>query len=224
MENEEGLYEGVGSGGRATQKVLRQFREGMAADHRQLIDGGREMPDPTILDSKIQRLRTLSEPFADMIFADQLPTPEQTSLHGSMVKQLDVVGGTRAEAITLRAQMTAAADAGLMWWRTKGGPAIHNIIARYAGEDNRMIQLRKVVQCVREHLRDSRTFGRGEQDGISFCHRIALIEVFSGRNLGNHSEAVVLEAFEMALTNPTLQARNILALLLCTAARCCMMI
>jgi hypothetical protein len=216
MENEEGLYEGVGSGGRATQKILRQFREAMTADHRQLIDGGREMPDPTILDPKVLRLRSLLEPFADMIIADQLPTPEQTSLHGSLVKQLEVVVGTRAEAITLRAQMTAAADAGVTWWRTKGGTAIHNIIARYAGEENRMIQLRKVVQCVRD------TYGgipsqiqkliMEERDGIpavkdktglmAIVVRLEKLRQEERELADNNPEAIAAGTLQTAMTQP----------------------
>ena len=149
-----GLYDGSGSGGRWTFHFRKEFWETRPADQRQLIQGGAAIPNPDDQDEMIATLTTSINEHIVLIVQPgaEMPNDEAFAMQSARCEALKALMLQKEEKAGRKGRMTAAADEGVTWIRENSGPMIGELLDRFAGADNRMEQLRRVLQEILENF------------------------------------------------------------------------
>ena len=146
------VYDGGGrDGGRKTSKFLHKVLFSMASDARDLVMGGKELPEPERHDTAIGLLQTRMLAVEAILLQGGIPFPggEGEKEFQAAKDLLKEHTDAKKEEFELRQRMTAAGDAGLTFIKANAGEAIMAIVSANDMARNSMVQLRDVFASIR---------------------------------------------------------------------------
>ena len=133
-------------------QFLKAMWDTLTAEHRKHIDGAEMIPNVDDQDQIIASVMTSINAHIALFLGPNgaKPNLEEGAMQSARCEALKALMLQKEEKKARKDRMTAAADLGLQWMRTNGGTVIGELLDRFAGEPDRMMQLRSVIQEIRD--------------------------------------------------------------------------
>ena len=142
------LYNGTESGGRKMSQFRKLLRQGLTTESKHFFESTEAIPDPSRHDAGIEAQRVELTALLPLLSANPPPDAQALQLYSTRCNALAALMKLKENDEAKRDKMTAAGDAGLAWMRANSGGVINAVIDDFAGEPNRLDQLRRADEYI----------------------------------------------------------------------------